>query len=64
MNYLKHLTRNKHHSDTRWFVKTNSKGLVREIKMVYEPNEYTGRKLLNQEELIQVLKDDRERRTA
>tara|TARA_R110000765_G_scaffold177150_1_gene282477 strand:- start:206 stop:430 length:225 start_codon:yes stop_codon:yes gene_type:complete len=72
MTYLAHLKRNNHCDSCRWIVKFNSKELIREIKLVYKPSEYSkanakryghkARKLHNREQLISVLEDDKKKR--
>ena len=59
MSYLLHLKRTKHCPSCRWMVKRDSKDRVTEVKLVYLPSEYTGGNLLNQENLIKVLEDER-----
>ena len=73
MDFLTHLTRKKFQKSSRWIVKYNSKGLVREVKLVYKPSEYSKsnakrrgievRTLYNQEQLIKILKNDKEKRS-
>jgi len=72
MSYLTHLKRADHCSTCRWVVKFDSKELVREVKLVYKPSEYSkanakrygnkARKLHNKEQLITVLEYDKEKR--
>ena len=66
MNYLTHLKRNKQHYASRWIVKYDDDGLVREVKLIFNPEEYRkgkrARKLNTQEGLIKILENDRERR--
>ena len=72
MSYLRHLKRNYNCPSCRWIVKYNSKDLVREVKLVYNPDDYSrenakkyghkARKLYNQEQLIKILEDDKEKR--
>ena len=40
MSYLTHLKRNKHHHSSRWIVKFDENDLVREVKLIYSPEEY------------------------
>jgi hypothetical protein len=63
MSYLQHLIKTNHNKDTRWIVKTTSKGLIREVKEVYEPLEYKGRELHTKEKLIKILKDAKGKRS-
>ena len=66
MSYLTHLKRNKHHHSSRWIVKFDENDLVREVKLIYSPEEYRESKkprILNtQEGLIKILENDKERR--
>ena len=74
MSYLTHLKRADHCSTCRWVVKFDSKELVREVKLVYKPSEYSkanakrygnkARKLHNKEQLIAVLDSDKEKRNV
>ena len=72
MSYLTHLKRNTHCDSCRWIVKYDNKDFVREVKLVYNPEEYSrenaktyghkARKLHSREQLIEVLENDREKR--
>jgi len=66
MSYLAHLKRTKMHHSERWIVKTNEDGLVREVKLIYSPEEYRkfkkARPLHTQNGLIKILENDKERR--
>ena len=75
MSYLTHLKRAEHCSSCRWIIKRDSKtDLIREVKLVYNPDEYSrenaktygnkARKLHNREELIEVLDSDRQKRNG
>tara|TARA_R110000744_G_scaffold22679_1_gene57909 strand:+ start:1981 stop:2205 length:225 start_codon:yes stop_codon:yes gene_type:complete len=74
MSYLTHLKRTEHCGSCRWVVKYNSKELIREVKLVYKPSEYSktnakrygnkARKLHNLEQLISILELDKEKRKA
>jgi hypothetical protein len=65
MSYLTHLKRNKMHYSSRWVVKYNE-DLVKEVKLIYSPNEYRkfndARPLHTQDGLIKILENDKERR--
>lgn len=67
MNFLQHLKRSSNHIDTRWIVKHNKSGFIREIKQVFNPEEYKENKyrrsLLNKEELIKILEEDKNKKT-
>jgi len=66
MSYLTHLKRNKHHHSSRWIVKFDDDDLVREVKLIFNPEEYRqgsrARKLNTQEGLIKILENDKQRR--
>ena len=68
MSYLTHLKRNKLHYSSRWIVKYDDNGLVREVKLIFNPEEYRSfkkpRKLNTQKALIKILKNDREKRNT
>tara|TARA_R110001592_G_scaffold144342_2_gene367438 strand:+ start:255 stop:461 length:207 start_codon:yes stop_codon:yes gene_type:complete len=68
MSYLSHLKRSKMHYSNRWIVKYDSENLVREVKLIYSPEEYRKfkrpRKLNTQEGLIKILENDKERRNS
>jgi len=74
MSYLTHLKRNNHCDSCRWIVKFDSKKLIREVKLVYNPDEYSrdnakrygnkARKLHDRQELINVMELDRKKRYA
>jgi hypothetical protein len=66
MSYLTHLKRNKMHYSERWIVKYDDNDLVREVKLIFNPEEYRKlsrpRKLNTQEGLIKILENDKEKR--
>lgn len=66
MSYLTHLKKNKMHYTSRWIVKYNEDNLVREVKLIYSPEEYRkskkARTLNTQEGLIKILENDKKRR--
>ena len=66
MSYLTHLKKNKMHYSSRWIVKYNEDNLVREVKLIYSPDEYRkskkARTLNTQEGLIKILENDKKRR--
>tara|TARA_R100000781_G_scaffold11036_1_gene10217 strand:+ start:126 stop:347 length:222 start_codon:yes stop_codon:yes gene_type:complete len=68
MSYLTHLKRNKMHYSSSWIVKYDDNNLVREVKLIYSPEEYRksskSRKLNTQEGLIKILENDKERRNT
>ena len=66
MSYLTHLKRTNMHHSERWIVKYDDEGLVREVKLIYSPDEYRksarSRTLNTQNGLIKILENDKERR--
>jgi hypothetical protein len=66
MSYLAHLKRNKMHYLERWIVKYDDNDLIREVKLIFNPEEYRAykkpRTLNTQEGLIKILENDKERR--
>jgi hypothetical protein len=66
MSYLTHLKRNKMHYSSRWIVKYDDNDLVREVKLIFDPEEYRksskSRTLNTQEGLIKILENDKENR--
>jgi hypothetical protein len=66
MNYLAHLKRAKMHYSSRWIVKYDDDDLIREVKLIYSPEEYREslrpRTLNTQEALIKILENDKKRR--
>ena len=68
MSYLEFLKRSKNHIDTRWIVKYDKKGAVKEVKQIYKPSEYyaankhkgdNARHLHNKNALIKILENDK-----
>jgi len=61
-SFLSHLKKGSFDKDLRWFVKTTPQGKIREVKQVYDPEDYKkgkrARKLLNKEELIAILEEN------
>jgi hypothetical protein len=74
MSYLRHIKRNNHCDSCRWIVKYDEEELVREVKLVYKPSEYSradakryghkARKLHTKEQLVAALEWDKVRRNA
>ena len=66
MSYLTHLKRHKMHYSSRWIVKYDDKDLIRDVKLIFNPEEYRklskSRKLNTQEGLIKILENDKENR--
>jgi len=74
MGYLAHIKRSSHCDSCRWIVKYDEEELVREVKLVYEPSEYSranakiyghkARKLHTREQLVAALEWDKVKRNA
>lgn len=73
MNFRKHLNKTVHAEDTRWIVKYNKAGKVREVKQIYKPSEYyamnlhkgkNARPLHNKSALIKILDNDQEKNNS
>jgi hypothetical protein len=66
MSYLAHLKRTKMHHSNRWVVKYDDIDLIREVKLIFNPEEYRAlnkpRTLNTQEGLIKILENDKARR--
>jgi hypothetical protein len=71
MGFIKHLKSTNHEDNTRWIVKYDKKGLVREVKQIYKPSEYYSsnkhkgkhaRPLHNKNILIKILEEDKVKR--
>ena len=66
MSYLTHLKRLKMHHSTRWVAKYDSKGFIKEVKLIYNPEEYrtlkNAKKLNTQEGIIKILENDKIKR--
>ena len=67
MGFLKHLKSTNQDGNIRWIVKFNKKGLIREVKQIYNPSEYyafnkhkgkNARPLHNKNVLIKILEED------
>ena len=52
MTYLTHLKRNPNNKDCRWVIKRDVNEKISEVKLIFNPQEYTKRTLLTQEQLI------------
>lgn len=65
MNYLTHLKRNKMHYSCRWVVKY-AEDLIKEVKLVYNPEEYrkfkNSKPLHTQNGVIKLLENDKQKR--
>ena len=73
MNFRTHLKKTIHAEDTRWIVKYNKAGKVREVKQIYKPSEYyamnlhkgkNARPLHNKNALIKILDNDQEKNNS
>ena len=53
MSYLTHLKRNKMHYSSRWVVKY-AEDLIKEVKLVYNPEEYRKFKILQIKKIYAV----------
>ena len=66
MTFLKHLKRSDFSSDLRWIVKYNKNGSIKEVKLIFNPEEYRSLKnskpLHTQNGLIKILENDKARR--
>ena len=66
MNYLTHLKRNKHHHSSRWIIKYDKNDFVREVKLIFNPEEYrkfkNARSLHTQQGLINILERNKIKR--
>jgi hypothetical protein len=71
MSYLANLKKTNESEDSRWIVKYNPQGLVREVKLIYKPSEYYAankhkgkhaRPLHNKNIIIKILENDKELR--
>jgi hypothetical protein len=66
MSYLTHLKKTKMHYKNRWVVKYDKDDFIREVKLVYNPDEYRGMKkakrLHTQKGLIKILEKDKQKR--
>lgn len=66
MSYLTHLKRNKHSNDSRWIVKYDKDDFVREVKLIFNPEEYRNgkrsRPLHTQKGLISILEKDKQKK--
>jgi|TARA_R100000541_G_scaffold40259_1_gene47887 hypothetical protein len=65
MSYLTHLKRNKMHYSSRWVVKY-AEDLIKEVKLVYNPEEYrkfkNSKPLHTQNGVIKLLENDKQKR--
>lgn len=65
MSYLSHLKRNEMDIDIRWIVKYDSNNNIKEVKQIFNPEEYINTKdpriLYNKEDLIKILEDERKK---
>ena len=64
MDYLQFLKRNKLHRSNRWIVKYDKNDKVREVKLIFNPDEYRQmkrpRELHTQKQLIKILTKNKE----
>ena len=68
IDYLGFLRNHKMHYKSRWIVKYNAKELIREVKLIFDPEAYRKRenakRLHTQKGLIKILEHDKERRNT
>ncbi len=68
VDYLGFLRNYKMHYKSRWVVKFNAKDLVKEVKLIFDPEQYRKRlnakRLHTQKGLIKILENDKEKRNA
>ena len=68
MSYLAHLKRTKMHYSNRWIVKYDNNDLIREVKLIFNPEEYRklskARTLNTQDGLIKILENDKQKRNT
>lgn len=62
MGYLKHLQHVELSEDSRWIVKYNSNGKIKEVKLIWDPEQYKtfskSRELFNKSKLIKILQEN------
>lgn len=65
MSYLNFLKRTKLNPDNRWIIKRTPLGRIREVKLIFNPEEYKSqnkaRQLHNQDDLINQLEFDKKK---
>lgn len=65
-NTLTHLKYSTQSPSNRWIVKYDAKGLVREVKLIFNPKEYAtlknAKRLLTRKKLIGILEKDKLKR--
>jgi|TARA_R110002096_G_scaffold433786_1_gene653348 hypothetical protein len=64
MSFINYLKRTKLDEKTRWIVKKSLDGQIKEIKQLYNPQEYkktnrSKRQILNKQQLIEILETDK-----
>ena len=64
MSFINYLKRTKLDEKTRWIVKKSLDGQIKEIKQLYNPQEYkktnrNKRQILNKQQLIEILETDK-----
>ena len=52
MSYLTYLKRHPNNKDCRWVIKRDSNDRIKDVKLIFNPHEYTSHPLLTQEQLI------------
>ena len=68
IDYLGFLRNHKMHYKSRWVVKYNAKELIKEVKLIFNPERYRKRpnakKLHTQKGFIKILQNDKEKRNT
>ena len=68
IDYLGFLRNHKMHYKSRWVVKFNAKDLIKEVKLIFDPERYKKRanekRLQTKKGLIKILENDKEKRSA
>ena len=68
IDYLGFLRNHKMHYKSRWVVKYNAKELIKEVKLIFNPERYRKRpnakKLHTQKGLIKILHNDKEKKST
>tara|TARA_R110002020_G_scaffold424388_2_gene633584 strand:- start:16192 stop:16398 length:207 start_codon:yes stop_codon:yes gene_type:complete len=66
MNYLTHLKKTKMHYKNRWVVKYDKNNFIKEVKLIFNPEEYrtlrNAKPLHTQKGVIKILEKDKQNR--
>ncbi len=60
-SYLAHLKQANHCKSSRWIIKRNKEEEIKEIKLIYCPEDYKGRKLYTKEKLMELLDGEKKK---